>query len=407
MKRFIYLLVFVLSVSAVVFSARADFSSLYVFGDTLSTTTDPTTTNSNYYYGGRDSNGRAWVEVLAQRQGMNYDATKNDSYWDHNSGVLVNELNSFQPPADVATALFIVWVCNADTFDATVASPALSTAQWQATNNLAQANHQQIIARLYAMGARNLVMPNAVDISKIPVFNAGTTLTAAQRAGCIDYNVKLSKTISRAMSLYPGLNIYTPDYFTLLNNALTNAAYYGLTNALSAKGFSIDALTALYIKSAPFLGGKPINFAGTNYIFWDNENPTAKFHAIMADVTQQLLSPVQISRVTPLGSYDQLDLLNVPVGLNGFIEGMTITNATQQNWTTLQSFNSTSTRQSLFVVAPVFPPFLINTNIYSGGPIDLNPNDPGNSSTNSTPQFIQVTQEQLYRLRFPYAWNWP
>ena len=111
----------------------------------------------------------------------------------------------------VATALFIVWVCNADTFDAAQAPDTL--AQWQAANTKSQANHQQIIAKLYAKGVRNLVLPNAVDISKIPAFNAGTTYTSVERAGCLDYNLKLSNTISQARSLYRDLKIYTPDYF--------------------------------------------------------------------------------------------------------------------------------------------------------------------------------------------------
>ena len=43
----------------------------------------------------------------------------------------------------------------------------------------------------------------------------------------------------------PGLKIYTPDFYTLLNNVLANPGYYGLSNALSG-GYSIDAIDNLF-----------------------------------------------------------------------------------------------------------------------------------------------------------------
>lgn len=377
------------------FSAHAAFSSLYVFGDALSSTTD--NPDPSYYYNHRYSNGRVWVEVLAQRQGLTYDAAKNNSYWDHNSGLLVNELNGFKAPSDVATALFIVWVCNADTFDA-AQTPFTSLSQWQAANAKSQANHLQIIAKLYAKGVRNLVLPNAVDISKVPAFNAGTTYTAVERAGCIDFNLEFANTIRQARELYPDLKIYTPDYFTLLNNVLTNADYYGLTNALSTRGFSIDAIEDTSIPNLT------LNGRGTNYIFWDPQNPTAKFHAVIADVAQQLISPVQISKLTVFAGSNRLDLINVPVGLGGFIDGVTVTNQTQAEWCAVKSFSSETVTKSLFVSPPQFPPFLAwPTNMASGGSIDPN----GPPSTNAPSGFVQTTQVQFYGLRFPFAWSWP
>src|SRR5664279_2012532 len=82
-KSFIRFTLVVLFLGTILFPAQANYSSLYVFGDALSSTTDGTT--SPNYYVGRDSNGRVWVEVLAQRQGLVYDASKNNSYYDHNS----------------------------------------------------------------------------------------------------------------------------------------------------------------------------------------------------------------------------------------------------------------------------------------------------------------------------------
>jgi phospholipase/lecithinase/hemolysin len=378
-----------------VLPANAAFKSLYVFGDALSATADGT---GSLYYAGRDSNGRVWVEVLAQRQGLIFDNAKNNSYYDHNSAITVTDVKKFTAPADVANDLFIVWVCNADTFDATTADPHLTQTQWQAAINQAQTNHIQIITNLYAKGVRTLILPNAVDISKIPAFNAGTTLTNVEHAGCVAYNAAFSNTINRARSLCPGLKIYTPDFFTLLNNVLTNAASYGLTNTLSAKGFSIDALTALYAAATVQLNGP-----GTNYIFWDGQDPTAKFHAVIADVVQQSISPVQIGGIVAFNGSNRLDVVNVPVGLNGFVEGCT--NLGAANWTSLTNITSAATAQSVFVPTP---PTLTNTVVspaYSqtGGKVSSADQtglpEPGGA--------VVVTALEFYRLHFPYAWNWP
>jgi phospholipase/lecithinase/hemolysin len=384
----------VLFFGSTLFPAHAAYSSLYVFGDALSTTTNNPQVGP-LYYGKRQSNGRVWVEVLAQRQGLVYDASKNNSYYDHNSAALVTQIKSFSAP-DVANGLFIVWVCNADTFDA--ASVPDTAAQWNADIKQSQANHLQIITNLYAKGVRTLLLPNAVDISKIPAYNK-SSFTSVMQSGCIAYNLAFSNTINQARVLCPDLKIFAPDYFTLLNNVLTNAAYYGLTNAL-ANGYSIDALDDLTIKNSVSTNGQ-----GANYVFWDKTDPTAKFHAVIADVTQQIIAPVQISKLTVLDGVNQLDVENMPVGLNGFVDGITATNNAKWNWVSLQNFSSANTKQKMSVIAPQFPPFLTDTNDYSGssgGSID--PNNPG---TNSVQNFVQTSQAQVYRLRFPYAWNWP
>jgi phospholipase/lecithinase/hemolysin len=391
MKNVFHCTIITLLFGLAVLPAHAAFKSLYVFGDSLSSTAD---NQDPLYYAGRDSNGRVWVEVLAQRQGLTYNAANNISYWDHNSAISVTDVKNFTAPADVTNDLFIVWVCNADTFDA--ASTPDNSTQWQAAINQAQTNHLQIITNLYAKGVRTLILPNAVDISKIPAFNAGTTLTNVEHNGCVAYNVAFSNTIKQARALCPGLKIYAPDFFTLLNNVLTNAANYGLTNALSAKGFSIDALTALYASAQTV----PLNGQGTNYIFWDNQDPTANFHEVIADVVQQIISPVQVSQITALNGSNQMVVANMPVGLNGFVDATT--NMTQPSWTVVQNINSTSTTQSVFVAQ------LPTTNVsgaFAGGGSVVKPADSGPGLLGGPPpNYIAL---EFYRLRFPYAWTWP
>jgi phospholipase/lecithinase/hemolysin len=345
-----------------VLPAAASFSSLYVFGDALSATTDNPEVGP-LYYGQRYSNGRIWIEVLAQRQGLTYDSGKNNSYYDHNSSELAAELNSFVAPADVTNDLFIVWVCNADSFDV-ASNPDSGSSDWIAAINQAQTNHLQIITNLYAMGVRTLILPNVVDFTEVPEF-AKSTSTNIVHNGCVAYNLALSNTINQARTLCPRLAIFTPDFFKLLNNVETNAAYYGLTNALEG-GYCIDALSANGLDPAHFPPAATNGF-GTNFIFWDDQDPTAQLHAVIADVVQQIISSVRVGKITSLAGSNRLDIINYPAGLNGFVDG--ITNLALTNWTSVQNFSSTTVTQSVFV--PITGP------------------------------------KWFFRLHFPYAWSWP
>jgi len=395
-KRLTFLLAIGLSLGTVLFSARADYSALYVFGDGLSTTTNNTAGQSQYYYGKRYSNGRVWVEVLAQRQGVPYDPNKNWSYFDCNSADLVANVNQFTPPADAANALFVIWVNNSDLYDEALNGNSNLT-EWTAAINRCQINYFKAITNLYAKGIRTLIAPNAVDISAVPFFNAALNAKFI-RQRCIAFNTNFTATLNQAMAACPELTIYSPDYFALLDNVLTNAGSFGLKN-VTLLGLSIDAMDDALLLNKSMTG------SGANYVFWDYLDPTAKLHAIMADVAQQLISPVQISQLAVLNGSNRLDTVNIPIGLNGFVEGILVTNQAQPDWSIVQNFTSTKTAQSIFVNAaplPTSPPDPIGLG-GSGG--SGGPGDPGGGTgTNNVPL---NSAAQLYRLRFPYAWNWP
>lgn len=417
MKILRQIIIGILLFGFVVLPTHAAFTSLYVFGDALSTTTNNTGASSfpKDYYGNRYSNGRVWVEVLAQRQGVGI--SNNWSYFDCNSSNLVNNVKNFNiTQSAAANALFVVWVNNSDLFDAVMNAPDTKQTTWTAIINRGQANQLQAITTLYNKGVRTIIMPNAVDVGKVPYFylnnpNFGATAPFI-RQECIAYNVAFSNTLNQAMAACPGLQIYEPNFFGLLDNVLTNAASYGLTNALTAivngsttNSVSIDAMDALYPQCNT-------NGLGDNYVFWDYLDPSARFHEVMADVVQQVVSPAQL-QITALNGGSQLTVANMPVGLNGFVDGST--NLAQANWTAVQSIAGTSTTESLFVIAPPLPAGFGSVSVSglgfgsdsggsggSGGPPPLGT---GGSGTNSVVTFN--TFVELYRLRFPYAWTWP
>lgn len=339
------------------------FTSLHVFGDSVSSVTY--SPGNPLFYNGRSCNGRVWTEVLAQRQGITFETNKTLAFFEHYSNLLVTNAANYPAPADAATALFIVWVNNADfvgmTFDNSppYTSNAATMTFWTNRMNQSLSNHATVIQTLYNKGVRTLLMPNAADIGFTPYFNGTAPASRAfLRQRIVDYNAAFAALLQQRQAALPGLVIRSPDIFTLLDRMVTNAAAFGLTNAL-AGGIMVDAL------SDPALLNKAINGPGTNHIFWDYMNPGAKASAVIADVAHQILSPTRISGVVPQGGTLRLNGINLPIGQSGFVESST--NFFQ--WTTGPAFLPTNGTQSVIIT----------------------PDGP----------------RAFYRLRFPFAWSWP
>lgn len=356
MKRFT--LIALALCSAITGLAQPTFTSLRVFGDSASSTTNVPFDTS--YYGNRYSNGRVWAEVLASWRAMSFNLTNdNNSYWEHYSPILVNDVNAYSPPADVSTALYVVWVANADMYKNLTTPPLTyndsNLATWTNNNNAWVSNHFKVITNLYAKGVRTLLMPNAVDLTKTPAFAPG--LTGSERAWIrlrtIEFNASFKTMLTNTAASYSNLTIYSPDIFSLFDSVLASPSSYGLTNP------GVNAL------EDPNLTDKSLSGPGANYAFWDFIHPTAKFQMLFAREAHELIWPSRISSITSSNGTNQLTALNLALGRSGIVQSST--NLT--TWTNAQSFPSTNTTQVIPVPA--------------SGP------------------------RQFYRLQFPFNWLWP
>ena len=364
MSRMFQLILSVSFLSCLQFSILAAYTSLYAFGDGVCTTTSnivayPLSTN---YYGHRSCNGRVWIEVLAQRQGLPYVPDQNWSFFGHYSPNLVSNVGKFVAPPDVNTALFIVWVADADFVYAINHYAPYTTnnlAVWTNAINLSLSNYFTAIQILYAKGVRTLVMPNAVDLTKVPYY---VGLSAANknfiRQRVVEFNLGFTARLNQARAAFTDLTLFAPDFYTLLENILARPGEYGLTNALY-DGQTIDAL------SDEVLTDKSLDGPGADYIFWDYLDPSARAQAVMADVVHQLLAPARIAGLSPLGASNRLDLVDLPLGLAGFVEDST----NFVDWVPVYSIPDTDAPQMVLLPA--------------AGPV------------------------RFYRLRFPFAWSWP
>jgi phospholipase/lecithinase/hemolysin len=408
MKTLLRVSVGILLLGLVALPAQA-FTSLYIFGDALSTTTNNTAGSAQYpqlYYGKRFSNGRIWVEVLAQRQGT--PIANNWSYYDNDSASLVNNLQHFTTPIP-PTALVIVWCNCSDIFDQAL-NGVTSQSQWNTAINQDQTNELNAIGQLHTKGARTLIMPTPVDLSLVPEFELNFTPAYCRliRQESIAYNTAFSNTLNQARSLYPDLTIYEPNFFSLLNSVVSDAASYGLINAVTNLVYN-GVTNSDNIDAIDFFGNNAkTNGLGDNYVFWDYLDPTAKFHEIIADTVQQQIAPAQVGSISIQGdpsgnTTNVLSLANTPVGLNGFVDGMTYTNTGgTTGWIVVTNFSSASPNQLVSFSAPPLPLLQLPSGNSISGPGGGSGTGSGSGgSTNSVPVV------QTYRLRFPFNWSWP
>jgi hypothetical protein len=347
---------------------HAGFSSIYGFGDGVCTTTANLTPASLYYSETTTSprrrycNGRVWIEVLAQWQGLPYNYAQNQSFYGHDSATLLTTTNSFPYVADAASALFIVWCCNADFVEHTSANPPSPTytnaniPAWTSFINQSVSRHVQAVNNLYVKGARTLLMPNAVNIAAVPYFNFGGANKEFIRARAAEFNVAFRNAMLERMASLPGLTIHLPDTYTLFEQVLAAPGEFGLFNGGAA----------VLLQGVNYGNG-----IGANYVFWDYWHPSAKFQMLLADQAQQLISPPKVTGITVSGGNAQLQIANTPMGRTGHIQG---SSNLQPPWT----------GDGTFVL-----PFTAW------------------GSTTASASVPASASQRFYRVHFPVVWTWP
>jgi len=360
-------------------SAQTTFTSLYVFGDGVSSTTD--SFGPPDYHELRYCNGRVWVEVLSEWQNLSYTESANTSYYGQTSGRLTGGVNRpndlldnisvFVAPVDVNTSLFTVWVSNADfveftgidgpNYDENDTGPGGDVETWATLIEDSIINHKAAISALYTKGVRTLVLPLAVDITIAPDLNlAAQADNDFIRARVVEFNSDFQDMLDTLLPTLPGLKIYVPDTFSFFDELVANPAKYGVTNPLRPPGTDPDWYASGYDVMPLDLDGP-----GAQYVFWDDLHPTAKVQMHLADLVQQMISPARISGISPVGGGYELEMSNVPVGRDGSVRG----SGNLVDWMEDLSFSSISVVQDVMVPST----------------------DPS----------------RFFRLQFPVVWTWP
>ncbi len=351
----LWLLLALMAARLLTLQAWAGFSSMFVFGDSLSAVSGggtqyppPPGTSVDNYWNGRFSNGRVWVEYLADLEGITLNTNNDYSWFGGGSGSIQKTLvgGNFFPPPDFANALCIFWPACSDCFALTLFA---GTNSWAPTLAELGSYETAAVGLLYTQGMRTVLIPNAVDISVVPFFTHtlealgigalapyGIPSLATIHTNVIQYNAVLATAIGQMRAQYPDLTIYAPDFFTQFSFFLSHPEIYGITTT------SIDAL------EDPALTDKSFDGPGADYLFWDYLHPTTKVHQYMATVAQQAMSLPMIGHLSLQNSTYRLDLAYLPIGRTGTVES-TSNLVPQTTWTPRASILVTNTTQPVFV----------------------------------------------------------
>jgi len=258
------------------------FSRIFVFGDSLSDTGNLFRLSDGFppppYFKGRFSNGRLWVEQLADALDMSIAPGDNyavggatTGHFNLNDGLggraypgLLDEVASFKATrsaAEAKRALFMVWAGANDFFLALATGQDPEVLIGNGVGNTVQA-----IQQLRQAGARHIMVVNVPDLGLTPfalALNIGSPLTQLSAA----YNQVLNSALDSLASA--GIPTIRVDAFATLREMVAQPAQFGFTNVT-------DQLIVV--------GGDADEF-----LFWDIVHPTTKAHAVVAEVAADAL----------------------------------------------------------------------------------------------------------------------
>jgi outer membrane lipase/esterase len=333
--RFILtILVFVFGLPSVA-SAQLTFSSIVVFGTSLSdpgnafallaqpvaglnlagnvsqnkppydTLDESLIPSAPYAKGGHHfSNGATWIEQFAQGRGFAADvvpAFQNDSSKARNYAVggaratnypdrvnLPQQVQAFlddvgqTAPAD---ALYVIEIGNNDIRDAlvqffTVFQSTGDQGQAAAAANAVLTNALNSIAgniqALYTSGARKFLVWNAARLDLLPAVRALGPVAMTVAHGLTDgFNQGLAQNVLAPLSALPGIQIAQQDIALLMAAIFNSPSDFGLTNVTDP---------CVTPNTPPFTCQQPDNF-----FFWDGIHPTKAVHAIIAQQAADVL----------------------------------------------------------------------------------------------------------------------
>jgi outer membrane lipase/esterase len=247
----------------------ADYSAIYVVGDSLSDTgNNKFAVGDARYWNGRTSNGPMWPELLSNQFGVRYSQANNKAYsgatsYDQ-SGIpgVVTQVQSL-PITSPATGLFIMWI---GTNDAQKAVTHYGNVSY-ATNTLLM-NISNAVRILYARGARTIVVLNVYDFYDAPLWRNGAYASSLSEIsyGVTLLNARLAAMLNDLKLTLPGLRVVQLGVQKKLELMFTAALNY-------------DISWPYYIgfNDAGFKATRDW-WRGEKYCTWDGLHPTSKLH---------------------------------------------------------------------------------------------------------------------------------
>jgi outer membrane lipase/esterase len=230
------------------------FSKVYVFGASTSDTGNACNLSASActpapYASPRFSNGPLFAEIVASRYGASTTPSRlggtNFSYASARTGPIAGTTQSVpnmvtQVEQYLASVNYQANPQYLYIIDSVTVGNDISDALTQsATNPNAPAtiltgavtNVLGIVNRLYAAGARHIILSNGTDVGKTPRAQAlGPAAVAGATQMSLQFNGGLAQQLPAVRAATPGLNLYYLDVGAFTAQAMANPASLGFTN---------------------------------------------------------------------------------------------------------------------------------------------------------------------------------
>jgi outer membrane lipase/esterase len=317
MKRSVLISVFAFVPVLIPLSApRAGYSSLFVFGDSLSdsgnnavvlapnVTPVPIAGNDFVatfpYASGRYTNAEVWAQILATSLGLSANPSllggTDYAFGGATTGPLTPNpfpdglLNPFPPSVETQVAFFLaqrgplipndaLYVVEGGGDNARNAldeigsscgiNPVCINGIIQTTAAGFATDIKTIDSELEAAGAKNIVVWNAPDIGKTPA-----VLATGQLASTLGTMIAgaMNQALVAAIGMDPDVTLF--DDFGLLNELIADPGAFGLSNVTDACAQFSACITD-----------------PSQFLFWDGIHPTSAAEAIISDAIESLVVP--------------------------------------------------------------------------------------------------------------------
>jgi outer membrane lipase/esterase len=249
------------------------------------------------YAPGRYSNGPLWIEAVAARVGATVSPSRtggtNFAYAGARTGVvpgitaapavpsLVTQVDTYLTSVGLRASSTTLYVVEATTFGNNIADGlGLAVADPTAPTKVVTQGVTDVVGvlvRLYAAGARQILVINSANIGLTPRAVAlGPAAVAGATQMATGFNGALAQQIAGLRATEPGVNIYLTDLYQLNQDVVANPAAFGLNN--------ITAPCVNVAVAPPTVCATPATYA-----YWDTFHPTA---AAGAFISQRALTAI-------------------------------------------------------------------------------------------------------------------
>lgn len=274
------------------------YTALVAFGDSYTDTGNAPSSPPDYW-NGRFSNGPLWIEDLSHALGFDYNSGDNFAVSGSESDELGVQISEYPGTSDPSNVLFTIWSGSNDFGNHL--DLGMDDSAWSERINRTVSSLMTACDLLYQKGARQIVAFNQIDLTRVPyILNAYSLSFRNYILGKIQtFNSQLASAIPTLLSSDPGLEVNLIDAYANFN---------GLLNNYQAEGFTQVAIGAL---NDPTLADRSFSGPGASYVFWDDQHPTTKVHAMIAGwVAGALPSPPVAPNLAITGrTSDSLQLL--------------------------------------------------------------------------------------------------